>query len=158
MRHPEGTKELKLKIELVPSTSWYNNLRNKMGKRDWEQLRKKTYSSYGHQCGICDTREGRLNCHEIWEYDDKEHIQKLIGFIALCGLCHHVKHIGLAGILAGKGQLDYEKVIEHFMKVNSCDRHTFLKHRRQAFAQWRERSQHDWQVDLGEYRDMIDRK
>ena len=157
-RRPEGTRELKLKIELVPSTSWYNNLRNKMDKRDWEQLRKKTYGSYGHQCGICDTREGRLNCHEIWEYDDKEHIQKLIGFIALCGLCHHVKHIGLAGILAEKGQLDYDKVIEHFMKVNGCDRHTFLAHKRQAFAQWRERSQHDWQVDLGEYRDMIDRK
>ena len=32
MRHPEGTRELKLKIELVPSTSWYNNLRNKMDK------------------------------------------------------------------------------------------------------------------------------
>jgi len=117
--------KLKLTIELVPSTSWYDNLRKYTSKEDWDKIRKRTYAEYGNRCGICEA-EGRLNCHEIWEYDDKKHIQRLVGFIALCDMCHHVKHIGLAGILASEGKLDYEKVVEHFMKVNNCDRDTRL--------------------------------
>ena len=148
------SKELQLKIELVPSTSWYDNLRKVLPKSEWDKIRKAAYVNYGHRCGICGT-EGRLNCHEIWEYDDKKHIQKLKGFIALCDMCHHVKHIGLAGILASEGKLDYEKVIEHFMKVNNCDRRTFEEHKKRAFDEWRKRSQHEWHVDLGEYEDVI---
>jgi len=150
----EKSKELKLKIELVSKTSWYNNLRKYMDRKDWDRIRKQTYANYEHKCGICGN-EGRLNCHEIWEYDDKKHSQKLIGFIALCDLCHHVKHIGLAGILADEGKLDYDTVVQHFMKVNSCDKDTFVKHKREAFKQWRERSRHKWQVDLGEYKDIL---
>ena len=197
-------KELRLKIELVPSTSWYDNLRKYTTREDWDKIRKAAYqtapkpiyivqilhfatirqlltkikcflprkdkkykicthtssygtvcyANYGYKCGICGA-EGRLNCHEIWEYDDKKHIQKLSGFVALCDMCHHVKHIGLAGILASKGKLDYEKVVEHFMKVNNCDRDAFEKHREKAFEHWRKRSSHEWQVDLGEYEDII---
>ena len=147
-------KELKLKIELVPETSWYNNLRNSMDRKDWDRIRKQTYADYQHRCGICGD-ESKLNCHEIWEYDDKNHIQKLVGFIALCDYCHHVKHIGLADILAKRGELDYQKVVEHFMKVNSCSENTFIKHRREAFDQWRERSNYEWQVDTGEYKNVV---
>ncbi len=144
-----------MKIELVPSTSWYDNLRKVLPKSEWDKIRKRTYAKYGHRCGICGA-EGKLNCHEIWEYDDKKHVQKLIDFIALCDMCHHVKHIGLAGILASEGKLDYDKVIEHFMKVNNCNKNAFEKHREEAFAKWREHSEHEWHVDLGEYKDVIE--
>lgn len=147
-------EELKLKIELVPKTSWFDNLRNRMERNDWDNIRKQTYADYGDKCGICDA-EGRINCHEIWEYDDKKHVQKLTGFISLCDMCHHVKHIGLAGILADEGKLDYDKVVEHFMEVNRCKRGIFMKHRKEAFSQWRERSSHEWQMDLGEYTSII---
>jgi len=148
------SKELQLRIELVPYTSWYDNLRKHIERKDWDKIRQKAYADYEYRCGICGT-EGKLNCHEIWEYDDKNHVQKFVGFVALCDLCHHVKHIGLAGILAERGELDYEKVVEHFIKVNNCDRGTFMKHRRKAFQQWQERSDHEWQVDLGEYAKFI---
>lgn len=150
-------KELKLTIELVPATSWYNNLRGVLPKSVWDKIRKRTYTEYGHKCGICGA-EGRLNCHEIWEYDDQNHVQKLAGFIALCDLCHHVKHMGLAAILASEGKLDYERVVEHFMKVNGCDRKAFEEHRTKAFDQWRERSQYEWNVNLGEYEGLVERK
>jgi len=146
--------EILLKVELVPKTSWYNNLREEMTRNNWDKIRKMTYANYKYKCGICGS-EGRLNCHEIWEYDDKRYVQKLMGFIALCDMCHHVKHIGLAGILAQRGELDYEKIVEHFMKVNNCDRRTFEEHREKAFKEWNRRSQHQWQVDLGEYKNMI---
>ena len=147
-------RELRLKFELVPSTSRCDNLRKRIPKKDWDKIRKSTYANYGHRCGICGA-EGRLNCHEVWEYDDEKHIQKLKGFIALCNMCHYVKYMGLVGILAYKGKLGYEKVAEHFMKVNSCDRTILERHAEEVLDQWGKRSKHDWQVDLGRYKDVI---
>lgn len=147
-------RELKLTIGLVPKTSWYDNLREAVPKAKWDELRKTVYSEYDHKCGICGA-EGRLNCHEVWEYDDENYVQRLNGFIALCTLCHFVKHIGLASILASKGQLNFDEVIRHFMGVNNCEREIFEAHQKAAWAQWRERSKHPWNVDLGAYEDLV---
>jgi hypothetical protein len=143
-------EELRLTIELVPETSWYSNMRKVLPQRDWDKIRKKAYADAGHRCGVCGA-SGRLECHERWAYDDNKHVQKLMGFIALCSLCHHVKHIGLAGILAKEGKLDYEEVVSHFMRVNECDRKTFDAYRAQAFEVWRKRSSVEWTIDFGEY-------
>ncbi|MFH1285366.1 MAG: HNH endonuclease, partial [Candidatus Micrarchaeota archaeon] len=110
-------KRFKLEIELVPCSTWWSNLRKTIPKKKWDTLRKKVYAQYHNKCGICGAKR-KLNCHELWSYDDKKHIQTLVNFIALCDMCHHVKHLGLASILASRGQLDYETVINHFMKVN----------------------------------------
>ena len=150
-------EKLKLTIELVPSTAWTENLRKYLSKKDWDKIRKETYAKAGYRCEICGV-EGRMNCHEIWEYDDKNHIQKLLGFIALCSMCHHVKHIGFAGILAREGKLDYEKVVEHFMAVNNCDRRTFEEHRKRAFLIWEERSKYEWKIDLGDFHHIFKKR
>lgn len=140
----------KLTIELVPRSLWQVNLRKSMPRSAWDKLRKKTYAEYGYRCGICGA-DARLNCHEIWGYDDKKRIQKLRGFIALCDLCHHVKHLGRASQLARQGSLDMEKVIEHFMEVNGCDRKTFDQQKKEAKAQWEKRSQSPWECDSGKF-------
>ncbi len=145
---------LKLTTELVPSTSWYSNMRKFISQLDWDVLRKSVYAQYEHKCGIC-SAEGKLNCHEIWQYDDNTHVQQLSGFIALCDWCHHVKHLGFAGILAKKGKLDYEKVRWHFMTVNNCDKDVFDQHVNAAFAQWQARSEHEWKIDLGAYGNIV---
>ena len=139
---------LRLQIELVPEPCWYSNMRKAMPPAAWDKLRKQVYAQYGYRCGICGA-SARLHCHEIWQYDDKEHIQTLQGFIALCEWCHHVKHLGLAGILAREGKLDYDRVIAHFLTVNECSWEDFELHRRQAFDQWRERNNYQWRTDLG---------
>lgn len=145
--------QLKLDIELVPSTSWYKNLRNKIGREKWDIIRSNIYKKY-NKCAIC-LFSGKLHCHEIWLYDDINHIQRLKGFIDLCEWCHWVKHIGLAGIRAEEGLLDYETVVKHFMKVNQCDRKTFEDHRDRAFEKWKERSKHRWELELGEYKKYL---
>ena len=66
-------------------------------------------------------------------------------------MCHHVKHIGLAGILANQGRLDFNKVIEHFCKVNNCSKNEFNKHQTEAFDTWRKRSNYQWEQDFGKY-------
>lgn len=146
----QSNDNLRLTIELVPQTCWYSNMRKVLSRTQWDRLRRQVYAAYNHRCGICGAT-GRLECHEIWHYDDEKHIQTLQGFIALCEWCHHVKHIGLSRILANQDKLDYARVVAHFMQVNDCDRETFERHRKQAFEQWEERSGFEWVTELGEY-------
>jgi len=150
-------KKLKLTIELVPKTSWCNNVRKIVSKSSWNEIRQKANAKCDNKCSSCGS-EGRLNCHEIWQYDDQNYIQRLIGFTALCNLCHHVKHLGIAIVLANQGKLNYDRIVKHFMRVNNCDRATLEEYRIKAFDQWRSRSQHDWKVELGEYEHLIQPK
>lgn len=149
------SKELKLSIDLVPKTSWYKNLRKQMKQSQWNKLRKKVYAEQGNVCAICG-EGGRLNCHEVWSYDEAKHIQKLIGFSAVCNMCHHVTHVGMAQTLASKGHLNLNAVVEHFMKVNGTNQKVFEKHKTEAFRIWRERSQHEWKTDLSEWASLVE--
>lgn len=159
--HPqdEETPQLpayKLEAELVPSSCWYSNLRNMLPSGAWDRIRKDAYAAAGYKCEICGAR-GRLECHERWEYDDENHIQRLKGFIALCRKCHAVKHIGLAGIRASRGEEDYEALIRHFMSVNGASREAFDRHVESAFRIWEERSRHNWTTDLGHWANLVPR-
>jgi 5-methylcytosine-specific restriction endonuclease McrA len=126
-----------------------------MSREVWDSIRNDFIKENGRKCQVCGETSGTMNLHEIWNYDDKKHVQKLEGFILLCRMCHHVKHIGLAGILANQGKLDYDKVIEHFCKVNDCTKKEFEKHKAKAFEIWRERSEYEWNQDFGKYKESI---
>lgn len=136
-----------LNIELVPRTVWYKNVRSKIPKTEWDKIRKKVYSDYDYKCGICGI-SGRMNCHEIWEYDDIKHVQILKGFIALCDKCHGVKHFGLAVIKAKEGVIDYNDIVSHFCKVNKCSKAGFYGHMKKVFEKWKERNLHKWEIDM----------
>lgn len=126
-------------------------MRSEFPRKVWDKIRKEQYAAQDHHCGICKA-QGRLNCHEIWEFDDAKRIQKLRGFIALCDLCHAVKHLGRTAVIEG---IDRREVEQHFMRVNECDLRTFEQHGSAAFAQWEERSTHEWSCDLGEYQTLL---
>ena len=145
---------LKLTIELVPSTSWYENMRKVLSRQDWDVLRKKSYTDGGHRCAVCGA-SGRLNCHEVWEFNDKVKVQTLKGFTALCDMCHHVKHIGFAGILAREGKLDMGDVENHFCQVNGCDYSDYVTHSDKAWKLWEKRSKYNWKIELGEYATLV---
>jgi hypothetical protein len=150
---------MRLTFELVPQTCWYSNLRNKMTRANWDHLRTLVYATYNDRCGICHASRHisgvTLHCHEIWHYDDEHHVQRLAGFIALCEMCHHCKHIGLAGIRASERTLDFRKVIAHFMQVNQCSYEEYEAHSRAAWDTWYERNTHQWVIDLGTYGNLV---
>jgi hypothetical protein len=145
------TQQLKLTADLVPESRWYKNMRSEFPKSVWDKIRKQQYAFQGHRCGICDAEE-RLNCHEVWEFDDTNRIQRLKGFIALCNLCHAVKHLGRTSTL---DEVERMKVEQHFIKINKCDLRTFREHGQAAMARWMERSKYDWTFDLGEYQTLV---
>ena len=148
-------KDLKLKIELVPKTAHYTNLRNAVTRSVWEKIAKETKERQGNKCGICGDQGHRLYCHEIWEYDDSRFIYTLVGFISLCGYCHSVKHMGFTKIQAGQGLVDLEAVIDHFCKVNDCTKAEYREHEKVVFAEYHARSQYEWEPDLGEYASLV---
>lgn len=149
----------KLTIELVPKTSWYNNVRSKVSSNEWDIIRKKSYIFANHNCQICGDNginqgfSHPVECHEMWEFDDTHNIQKLVGFISLCPLCHKVKHIGLAQI---NNQLDIAK--NHLMKVNSIGKRTADLYIEQSFNIWKERNKNNWIVDVNYIQKFLNKK
>lgn len=142
---------MKLTIELIPGTMWYKNLRNSISKEEWNRIRKDCYKKAGFRCEICGN-EGKLNCHEVWEFNNLRGIQKLVRFIALCDMCHHIKHLGFVNVQINKQILPasyYDQLANHFMKINNASRDEFNRSVESAFALWKERSRRKWKLDFG---------
>ena len=142
---------MKLTIELIPSTSWFSNLRSILTSGEWDKVRKSCYKSANYKCEVCGGvgEKHPVECHETWEYDEINGIQKLISLIALCPSCHEVKHIGLAGI---KGRT--QEAIEHFCKVNACTKTEAEKYIKEAFETWNKRSEQEWQLDISKLEEL----
>lgn len=142
-----------LTIELVPKTGWNKNLRSMLSDTEWDRVRRETYTSAGYRCEICGGVGDRhpVECHERWEYDDEKHVQRLVGLVALCPLCHMAKHLGFAEM---KGRM--EDVAAHMMAVNGWTRDQFEEHRRKAFEVWKKRSARSWAVDTAWFKSRSD--
>jgi len=148
---PQGVAKVgePLTIELVPKTAWFENLRSRMTTLEWDRVRKNSYKLANYQCEICGGKgidqgfNWPVECHEVWEYDDASHIQKLVRLIALCPRCHQVKHFGLTQMRGNRRQ-----AIEHLEAVNNWRRDQAENHVVEAFALWEKRSKHPWTLDL----------
>lgn len=140
---------MKLTVELVPKSSWYSNVRSNVSKAEWDRLRHKSYEQAGHVCEICGdvgTNQGyrhKLECHEIWDYDDINFKQTLIGLISLCPHCHTAKHPGLATI---NGKLGI--VVEQLMTVNDMTAKDAEEYLNEAFDIWRKRNKNNYTLDI----------
>jgi hypothetical protein len=136
---------MKLTIELVPKTCWFSNVRDHVSHAQWDMLRKQTYKEAGYVCEICGGRGEKhpVECHEVWTYDDINHVQTLTRLIALCPACHEVKHIGLASV-RGRGQI----ALAHMARVNGIGLSEAMNYYVDAFEKWEDRSKHEWSLDL----------
>jgi hypothetical protein len=149
---------IRLTVELVPETCWYSNVRSNVSKEDWDKLRKAVYVKAGYVCEICGGKGTKwpVECHEVWHYDDAEHIQTLERMIALCPSCHEVKHIGFANV---RGR--YSRALNHLSYVNGWTPEQAEEYIATQFILWKERSKHTWQLNiecLGDYTGMKDEK
>ena len=141
-------KTPKLTIELVPSTSFYKNVRSILPKKEWDRLRKECYAKAKFKCQICGdvgTNQGykhKLECHEIWEYKESG-VQLLKELISLCPRCHQVKHIGRT-IAIGKKKQAYE----HLAKVNKWNMELVELYIGACFQEHKERSKIKWKLNV----------
>jgi len=140
-------KPPKLTIELVPETCWFSNVRTSVSEQVWDRLRTECYRAAGNRCQICNGRGPNwpVECHEIWFYDDKKHIQRLDGLIALCPACHSVKHIGYARV---QSEALFHEAKEQLALVNAMTVAETEAYVDEAFRLWEERSGFEWKLDI----------
>lgn len=143
------SKQFKLTIELIPSTCHFSNVRTTVTSAEWDKIRFLSYAKANNQCEICGAtgkQQGykhNVECHEIWNYDDVNHIQTLTGLISLCPTCHQVKHFGRA-IAIGK-QLP---CMIQLAKVNHWTKAEILDHITTSFELHKKRSKFQWKLDI----------
>jgi hypothetical protein len=140
-----GTPKQQLTIELVPETCWYSNVRSEVSKAEWDKLKKITFEKAEHRCEVCNGKgkQWPVECHEIWHYDDINHVQTLQGLIALCPSCHEVKHMGYANT-QGRGPI----AARHLAKVNGWPEQQTKEYIHEQFQVWLRRSKHQWNLDI----------
>ena len=109
-------KPLKLNFEILPSGAFNYNLRTTLSKKAWDFIRKDAYARYNHKCAICNAKNTRLEAHEKWEFDAKNHTQTLVDVIAVCHSCHAVIHISRTQLVGNE-----DLAIKHFKRVNNAD-------------------------------------
>jgi hypothetical protein len=140
-----GKKRKQLTIEMVPEPCWFINLRSELDPADWKKLKQITYRKANYRCEVCGGHgpEWPVECHEMWHYDDEEHIQKLVGLIALCPACHEVKHMGFA-TMSGRGDI----AAQHLAAVNGWTPVEADRYIHEQFTVWEERNKYEWRLDL----------
>lgn len=136
----------KLTVDVLPESSWYRNCRS-LAPEKWDVARKISYQLAGYACEICGGRgKGHpVECHEVWTFDFPEETQRLTDLIALCPLCHKVKHLGLA-IHQGKGRA----AKNHLMKINDWDRAQTSEYLQKVVEEafMRDMAVLYWQIDI----------
>ncbi|MBE5751656.1 MAG: HNH endonuclease [Clostridiales bacterium] len=140
----------KLTFELVPEECWGGNLRSILSPTQWDIIRKDAYKRAGYQCRICGAK-GRLEAHEVWDYDEKRALQKLTDVVALCKDCHEVKHISRTQ-LVGRGM----EAMEHFMRVNDCSQMEFHAELQRVNDEYKKRNKIEgWTTDMSWLKERI---
>lgn len=134
---------MKLTLDLIPASQFYNNVRAIVSKSQWNAIRNSVVSAVYNACEICNIYYDSLDCHEKWSYDDKKLIQKLEGMMALCKDCHQVKHFGLAEIQGKRTQ-----ALAHLMKINNISKIKAESYVKSEFEIWAARSQKSYTLDL----------
>lgn len=146
---------IKLGLQLIPQTTWCNNLRKQLGN-DWTWISQRFRRKNNWTCQYCGWKEDRRNrkythLHEVWEFDLENKVQKLTGFECLCPLCHSVHHWGFA---EEKGD-NMDDLMVHACEINNCTESEFRDHIRESFQEWRERSLIDWKIDTSNLKELI---
>lgn len=151
--HEQRRHDPPLKVELVPSTCWWSNLRSELSPEQWAVCKRWSGRRAGWRCAVCGERGPRwpVECHEQWLYDDAlPRLQRLGGLISLCPACHESTHMGFASI---NGR-DVEAAV-HLAEVNGWDSGQVDTYLDACWAQWEDRSAHQWQLDVRWLTDVL---
>lgn len=136
-------------VDLVPKPSWGKKVSTILGEREWRNIRKRELDRARNRCEICghEGEQRELICHEVWEYDDTKHAQRLRGYKVVCRGCNLIYHLGYAA----SNELANE-AIEHFSKLTGLrfqEARKLLNSKYRELVQiYKERSKHDWKIDV----------
>ncbi len=144
-----------LTVELIPRSTFGKNLRSLLTREEWDRLRKKAYEKAKFHCEICgEDRKGLgLECHEVWKYNDRKHTQTLKKLVALCTLCHMVKHYGYS--IMQYGQDIKETLQYHIAKVNNWTLYKVGDHITDAFDKQMKRNRSTYTLNTTKAKELL---
>jgi hypothetical protein len=142
-------KKLVLVPELVPGPLWGRSAFQMLGRRaTWtKQIRPDALEQAGNRCTFCGASEGRMICHDKWQYDDKQAIATLVGFEIHCVKCDAVTHVGRA-MQTGPRREILLAVLNHLCEVNKCPPKAAEGILSSALDQWTKRNKKKWTVKV----------
>jgi hypothetical protein len=136
-----------LYVDMIPSTSWYRNVRSAVSERDWYRVSQMVRRRAGWRCEVCGVGingdRDLLDAHERWRFDQATRVQRLTRLISLCAACHSVTHFGFATISG-----EAEDALRHLRYVTGMNVHEARRNIETAVATARRRSQVTWTLDL----------
>ena len=143
----------RLKIELVPETAWWSNVRSNVSRAEWELCKRYAKAKTNAVCIICGDsglNQGwryAVEAHEIWDYDDDDQVQTLVDIDPLCPRCHQCKHLGRSR--STMDLREWTQLIEHFQKVNDYTDWDTERAIVLAFKQHHDRGTMPWTLEVG---------
>lgn len=147
-----------LEFELIPGKQFGLSLAQALPKKDWDTLRRKIYRRYSWTCQICSAYGVRVHCHEVWSYNDKLRIQKLVDLECCCEDCHNIKHWGRTIHAFHKGKLSQayiDKLRKHYCRVNGCTELDMVNHIVEAGDKNMKRSRYRYRMDLSNLKKIV---
>lgn len=141
--------KLKLAVEPRPSSTWRVTLADRLPKTQWDKLRRECYQRANYECQVCGDKGSRLHAHEVWAFDDKRKLQKLVDISCRCEMCHDVHHFGRSTKVYSPAYR--EKLIAHWCKVNELTREDFEAHLKEVMEKSKRRAKFYYNVKIGRY-------
>jgi DNA polymerase-3 subunit epsilon len=153
---------LRLNVEMIPTSNWSINVRAVVAQDVWDTLRyhfKATADmpafmrTISHPrprfedqptCRICEASPRTLELHEVWTFNDTDHVQRLSDLVPVCEKCHNTIHFGRASQLGLA-----EKSFLHLCEVNKITPVKGKKHIADAYKTWGKRCSETYTVDFG---------
>ena len=141
-----------LYVDLVPSSSWFTNVRSAISPAFWDRVRNMVYRRAGERCEICGAGRNRaagewLEAHERWRYlehrETGHKVQRLVRLIAVCTSCHRTTHWGHARVTGQE-----QEALDHLCHVTGWERAQAWAHVDEAMRRFVRRSKHVWELDL----------
>lgn len=147
-------------FDLIPSsTCQASNVRSLVPERVWVRIRRQVRDEAGGRCERCG-RVGRrvpgvrspglLEAHELWSYDDVEHVQSLIKIECLCPDCHQAMHwvFNWAPTNGSEFHLGPRLAMIEMIEKIGLTEGDLGQHHAEVWRIYEERSEHDWQLEL----------
>lgn len=149
---PGAADGVRIRTDMLPSTTWGSNVRGLVSHKDWDRLRLPVCAAAENRCEVCGRHGRRVNgrtlrpdCHEIWVFETRNgrNVQRLERLIALCKACHSVQHMGRA---AARGTTEH--TIRTLQRVNGWSRDEALADIRRAIARFEALDHVQFDLDL----------
>lgn len=144
-------RRLVLAAEPIPRTCFGKNMRTVLGMMDWMKIRNDLVVRAGGKCKFCGSEE-QIEAHEVWTYDLKTRVQRLLDIEIVCKDCHNVKHGLRSAALSAEGKLDIQRTMDKFVEVNGCPVGIYKEQLADAVSRVRQTNQYnDWVMDFGDW-------